>query len=339
MSVSAACAPRADPLLAVSTLACKTTPAKPSATVWLAVSPIKGAAEVSVPVPTRAQYDQIWQEALNSPTLSSPAVESCLGYTAGFFIIPAFFMWLGLDNLRWILLILTLPAVAFVLFKAPRELRPWLAGAFLSSLVIWASIAMGLTGMLYFPFLLLAWALWRKNMWLSALCMGVAVATKQLAWFFLPFYIILIWRSISWQRAMKAGILAGIVFAAFNAPFIAGNAGLWLSSVMSELRDPLFPLGTGLVILDNFGFLKIETSTLFLILELAAALGGMLWYWFKARRYPAMGVVLSALPLFFAWRSIWPYFFFVDVILLATVIINEYGADHKLARVITSDEP
>jgi hypothetical protein len=61
------------------------------------------------------------------------------------------------------------------------------------------------------------------------------------------------------------------------------------------------------------------------MLEAAVLVGGIAWYWFKARRYPALGVVLSVLPIFFAWRSLWPYFFYTDVILLAMVIVNEYG--------------
>jgi hypothetical protein len=31
------------------------------------------------------------------------------------------------------------------------------------------------------------------------------------------------------------------------------------------------------------------------------------------------------LPLFFAWRSLWGYFFYIDVIILASIMINEYG--------------
>ena len=120
-------------------------------------------------------------------------------------MIPALFMWLGIDNLCWILLILTVPAVGYVVAICRPDLRLWLIGAFLGSLVIWNSIASGLTGALYFPFLLLGWVLWRRNLWLSALFMGIAVATKELAWFFLPFYFILVWRNIGletglWQR-------------------------------------------------------------------------------------------------------------------------------------------
>ncbi len=41
--------------------------------------------------------------------------------------------------------------------------------------------------------------------------------------------------------------------------------------------------------------------------------------------YPHTALVLSVFPLFFAWRSLWGYFFYVDIILLAAVLVNEYG--------------
>jgi hypothetical protein len=31
------------------------------------------------------------------------------------------------------------------------------------------------------------------------------------------------------------------------------------------------------------------------------------------------------LPLFFGWRSLWSYFFYIDIIVLAAIIIDEYG--------------
>ena len=88
---------------------------------------------------------------------------------------------------------------------------------------------------------------------------------------------------------MAAAAVTGGVFLAFNGPFIVSNPALWLNSVLSLLKDPLFPFGTGLVTLVTFGYLKIQSSLPFLILEAAAMLAGIVWYWFKARRYPSSG--------------------------------------------------
>jgi hypothetical protein len=282
------------------------------------------------PYPSQEQYAQIWQDAIHSQSQSSPAIESTLGYPAGFFEIPALFIWLGIANLRWIMLLLTLPAVAYVVTICRPDLRLWLIGAFLGSLVIWNSIASGLTGALYFPFLLLGWVLWRRNLWASALCMGIAVAIKELAWFFVPFYLILILRSIGWKRGLGAATLTASVFLVFNIPFIISGPSLWINSVVSLLKDPLFPFGTGIITFVTFGYLRIQSSLFFTVLEASAMLAGIVWYWKNAKQYPAMGVILSVLPIFFAWRSLWPYFFYADVILLAMVMVNEYGLSRKI---------
>ncbi|MCL2679597.1 MAG: hypothetical protein FWF18_04870 [Dehalococcoidia bacterium] len=56
------------------------------------------------------------------------------------------------------------------------------------------------------------------------------------------------------------------------------------------------------------------------------------WYWKYCRRYPWMGVVLPLFALFFAWRSLWPYFFYVDIILLA-MLLQEYGEKSRQSAV------
>jgi len=207
-------------------------------------------------------------------------------------------------------------------------MRIWLAVACLGSLVIWNSIASGMTGSLYFPFLLLAWVLWRKNMWASAICMGIAVATKQVAWFFLPFYLILLARHLPWkQTAIATGLVAG-VFAAFNLPFIIAGPALWFDSVLSMMKDALFPSGWGIITLVLQGWINIQSPLLFTIMEGVVFVACIVWYWRNARRYPCLGVVLPVLPLLFAWRSLWPYFFYVDVILLA-VVMQEYAGRTK----------
>jgi uncharacterized membrane protein len=320
--------PYAEANVVTAILALKSPPGK--------ITPLRSGPLADVfPYPSQEQYTQVWQAAIQAPTQSSPAIESTLGYPAGFFVVPALFMFLGIDNLRLIMLILTLPAVIYAIAVCRPDMRLWLTGAFLGSLVIWNSIASGLTGALYFPFLLLAWVLWRRNFWLSAIFMGIAIATKELAWFFLPFYLILILRNSGWKRGFEAGALAGGIFLALNLPFIISGPGLWFGSVVSLLKDPLFPFGTGVVTLVTFGFAKIHSSLFFTAIEVAAMLGGMVWYWFKARRYPAMGVILSVFPMFFAWRSLWPYFFYTDVILLAMVMVNGYGIRKENAEAVS----
>jgi len=215
--------------------------------------------------------------------------------------------------------------LATAIVKAPNNTRLWLLGAALASLEIWQSIASGETGTLVFPFLLGAWLLWRRKLWLSAICMGIAVATKQVAWFFLPFYLILIFRSTGWKQAAGTLGIVGAIFAAFNIVFIAQNPSLWLSSVLAPMMDKFFPMGVGPVSLVVSGYIKTQSSLIFSLMEIAAMIVAIVWYWRNCRRYPHTGIILAVIPLFFAWRSSWWYFFYFDIMLLAVIVVEDYG--------------
>jgi hypothetical protein len=277
------------------------------------------------PYPASDELHSLWTQAVQTPDSVPVELESNLGYPAGFFLIPAFFSLLGLHNIRVVFLLLIIAALAVSIALTPSRMRPWLAVACLGSLVIWNGIASGMTGSLYFPFLLLGWLLWRKNLWASAICMGIAMATKQVAWFFLPFYLILLYRQLSWkQAALGLGLVAG-VFAAFNLPFIIMDPALWFNAVISMMKDALFPSGWGAITLVLQGWIHTQSALPFTIMEGLVFLAAIAWYWRGARRYPFLGVILPVIPLFFAWRSLWPYFFYVDIILLA-MLMQEYAA-------------
>jgi hypothetical protein len=81
----------------------------------------------------------------------------------------------------------------------------------------------------------------------------------------------------------------------------------------------------GIVSIVSGGYADIQSPLIFSILETAVVVAAALWYFFKCKRYPEMGLILGVLPLFFAWRSLWGYFFYIDVIILASILINEYG--------------
>ena len=277
------------------------------------------------PYPTDAELQALWAQAVQNPAVPPPEIESKLNYPAACFLLPAPFIALGVTDLRWIYLAAIILGLALAALMVPARMRLWLLAGGLASLEIWESVASGETGSLAFPFLMLAYLLWRRNLWLSALCMGVAVATKQVAWFFLPFYLILIWRTLNWKRAASALAAAGGVFLAFNAAFIIQNPGVWLDSIMAPMMDKFFPLGVGPVTLVISGYIHTQSSLPFTIMEVSGMLAALAWYWRYARRYPHTGIILAVVPLFFAWRSSWWYFFYFDIILLASVMLFDYA--------------
>ena len=214
--------------------------------------------------------------------------------------------------------------------------------ALVASVELWNSLAAGETGFLYFPFLLLAWVLYRRNLWVSALFMAVVVAIKQITWFLLPFYLIVIFRTMGWRRLLAVFAIIVGVFIAANAWFFASAPELWLSSIFAPVAGKMFPLGVGAISLVTGGLFTVQSPLIFSIMEFGVFALAIIWYFFYCRRYPDTAPVLSVLPLFFAWRSLWGYFFYVDIIVLGAILINEYGAKSNqsldIAPVLTTGQ-
>ncbi len=277
------------------------------------------------PYPTPAQLNKVWNEALQNNDTPPPELETRMNYPAGAFELPAPFIWAGLKDLRWIYLIYAVLGIAAAALLCPSRYRGGFVWAVAISLAFWNSVASGETGSLAFPFMLLGWVLARKHPLPSAMSMGIAVCVKQTAWFLAPFYLIWMFRGMGWKRAALAASTMAAVFAVANLPFMVQNPGLWISSMGAPMSQNFFPLGVGVISIVTSGLVTILNPIPFTIMEVAVFAAGAVWYYFNCRRYPHAGPVLAFLPLFFAWRSLWSYFFYIDIIVLAAVLIDEYN--------------
>ncbi|HEX78855.1 MAG TPA: DUF2029 domain-containing protein, partial [Dehalococcoidia bacterium] len=177
------------------------------------------------PYPDAKQIQIVAQEAIDNPLNIPPELESSLGYPAGCFLVSAPFALFGISDLRLIYFIIVLPVLAYTIWKTPSRLRIFIIAAFIVSLELWNSLVAGETGFLCFPFLLLAWILPRKRLWLPALFMGMAIAIKQVAWFFLPFYLILIFREEGFRKTLYSMAIIAGCFLVLNVPYIIGDHG------------------------------------------------------------------------------------------------------------------
>ncbi len=282
------------------------------------------------PYPTQEQIKEIWDSALQNPSQPPPEIESHVCYPAGSFLLVAPFIAAGIKDIRIIYVIFVIAAIIYAAWRIPGKRRLFFLGVVLISLELWNTLAIGETGIMIFPLLLVAWVTLGENNWLSAIFMGLAVATKQTAWFFFPFYLILLWRTSGWKTAAWwVGIIAA-VFIATNGYFIYQSPSVWLRSIMSPMTEPMFPLGVGIVSLVTGGLVNIQTAFPFTIAEVVVFIGATLWYIRYCKRYPDAGPVLAILPLFFAWRSLWTYFFYVAIIVLARMLIRD--KDNSLAQ-------
>lgn len=255
-----------------------------------------GAFANEFPYPSDEALERFWQEASQHPETVPLELESRLNYPAGCFILPAPLVLLGMDDLRLVYLVILLPALAYSIWKIPGKGRLILVVALLISLELWNGLAVGETGFLVFPFLLTAWLTLRKNLWLSAVLMGVAIAAKQIAWFFVPFYLLLVYRTMDRRKLIPVmGILAG-VFLGFNLPFIISDPRLWLASVAAPMTEGFFPMGAGTASLVTGGILDITSPLVFTVAEILVMVAAILWYFRSAPRYPLAGPVLAVVP-------------------------------------------
>jgi hypothetical protein len=275
------------------------------------------------PYPSMDQLEAVWTEALQNPSQPPPEIESRVCYPAGSFLLITPFIAMGIKDVRIIYAIMIVAALIYTIWKIPANRRLIFIGVALISLELWNTLACGETGILIFPLLLIAWITLGKNNWLSALFMGFAVATKQTAWFFLPFYFIVSWRTSGLKSAaMWAGIILALFFI-INSYFIAEAPEVWLRSVLAPMTEPMFPLGVGAISLITSGIVQVQMALPFAITEVVVLVAAALWYWRYCKKYPDIGPVLAILPLFFAWRSLWTYFFYITIIVLARMLIRD----------------
>jgi hypothetical protein len=71
----------------------------------------------------------------------------------------------------------------------------------------------------------------------------------------------------------------------------------------------MFPAGAGIIALGRHGLPALWPHPVYTFLELAALVACVLYYARTCRRQPDTGLVLGLVPLVFAWRSFFVYFF------------------------------
>jgi hypothetical protein len=259
--------------------------------------------------------------------------ESFFNYPAGAFLLPAPFAALGWTDLSTFNLLWALLAYGVLMRLAPPDWRPWLLVMACANTALWTNLPGGQSNVLDGFLILVGWATWRRS-WLSALLMGVAVATRQDAWLFAPFYLILTGRLFSWRVAgLRLAIIAG-VFSLINAPFVASSPGNWLHGVLGPLTDPMFPLGGGIIALATSGALPLWPRSVYLGLQLAALVACLVMYVRTCRSQPWTGPVLALVPVLFAWRSLFSYFYVALPLLCLWAFLEIVSASHNKRSVV-----
>ncbi len=176
------------------------------------------------PYPTQEELDALWVESQATPDVIPVELESRLTYPAGSFLMAAPFALAGIDSLQVIVGIFLFLAIAFGLWRVPRQSRWIFAIAAAVSLELWISGLIGLEKrLLVFPFMLAGWLLIPKRPGLAMLLLGIGAATYQTVWFLVPFAAIYVYHHWGLRRAAAGLGIAAATFLAFNLPFIVAD--------------------------------------------------------------------------------------------------------------------
>ncbi len=238
---------------------------------------------------------------------NTPEIESKVSYPALSFLSLVPLHLLHTDNviMFYMLCYLALWGIAWRI--ARLEMRPWVLVLGLANVPMLGSIIGGNLDIFYTLLLVGAW-LSRERRWLSALALGLAFATKQISWFFAPFFLMMIWRQFSLKEACYRLGIAGILAASINLPFFLWNPQAYLAGVLAPQADPMFPMGVGIVGLSVHNLIPFLPGIVYTILEGLGVLAYLGVYWRMCKQRPEAALLLAVLPLFLAWRSLPSYF-------------------------------
>jgi uncharacterized membrane protein len=279
-------------------------------------TPLRQGAFADVAIyPSDDQMDRVWAERVNGIGTNDEFVWRP-SYPALSFLLLVPVVALGWDT-NYLYVACLLVAMALVVARAPRTLRPFFLTALLGAASLAAFTVGGSSDLLYALPLVIAW-MYRERKW-AAIPLGIALATKQIAWFFAPFWIIAVVAERGWRAAARDTAIAAGIFVATNLPFIVHDPQAWVAGILTPLVEPMFARGAGLIFLFTNGGVPLWPAVAYSVLEAAAGIICLVIAWRTRRTSPELGAVLAIVPLFFAWRSLFSYFFLLPLFALAAV--------------------
>ena len=244
------------------------------------------------------------------------AVLRSLNYPALNFLLVTPFIALGATDVRWIYLV---EIVALILVLKRKVRLPWrplvLAGVVGNVVILRQNILAGVDPT-WWALLTIAWIFVESRL-LSPIAVGLAIASRQPAWFAAPFYLLAIWKRDGPAEAARRAVMIVIVGLAPNLPFIIDNPIAFFDGVGAPMLGALAPYGVGFVRLGIDGAFPLLPRAVYSALSAVSfiALVALLWrFW---RHVPIGAVIFPFIPLYLAWRSLQNYFGSIPLLAMA----------------------
>ena len=248
-------------------------------------------------------------------------------YPALHFLVFVPFVLLGLQDMRWVLVLFELGVVLVLYLKGPKRLRPMLllplfAG---SDLMINFTAASVSDALWVLPLLFAAFYLDRPLP--LGLFYGLACAMKQTPWFLAPFLLIYLLKTEEGKRlrerlrpAMIFAATTIAVFLAINLPFMLPNPTAWFVNVLTPMAQDLVIHSQGLSSLTEIGLLpvgKIFYTVFFASVFLVLIVN--YYVYFDKLRYVFW--IFPGIALWFSYRALTNYIIYWTPLMLVSIIL------------------
>ncbi len=265
-------------------------------------------------------YNQFARNSSHPPVEIDPRVTH--SYPAGSFLLMLPVVWAGIPSVAPTLVVAFVAIWLALVLGAPSNWR-WLA--LLGPLLMingLRQIGGGDFEILALATTLGAW-LARDRRWLSAALLGLAVATKQTAWFAAPFYLLWVCRGYGPREALRRGMITASIFALVNLPWILLSPRDWLASMALPVSLPLLPDGVGVIGLSILGGLPFAPSWVYLLMEVMALIALLALTWRFWEHAPFLAMLLPLAPVLLAWRSPDRYYELLPLVALTAFLLTQ----------------
>ncbi|TME30058.1 MAG: hypothetical protein E6I66_10215 [Chloroflexi bacterium] len=239
-----------------------------------------------------------------------------LNYPALNFLLVAPFIALGATDIRWIYLVEILALVLILLRKVRIPWRPLVAAGVVGNTVIVRQNILAGVDPTWWALLTIAW-IFVESRWLSPIAVGLAMASRQPAWFAAPFYLVGIWKRSGRAEAVRRAAIVVVAALAPNLPFVIDNPSAFFDGVGDPMLGALAPYGVGFVRLGLDGPFPLLPRAIYGGLSAVSfvILIAVLWrFW---RKVPIGALIFPFVPLYLAWRSLQNYFGSIPLLAMA----------------------